>query len=79
MNYEVRIMKEESDQRSAMSDQPLADDRRSADFGLGNQSRERERPVTTGESRITDHESRESSLAEQSHLRPSSWWRWDCG
>ena len=34
MNYEVRIMKEESGQRSAMSDQALADDRRSADFGF---------------------------------------------
>jgi len=70
MNYEVRIMKEESRGKCGM---------RISDCGLNDQSQERERPVTTGESRITDHESRESSLAEQSHLRPSSWWRWDCG
>ena len=41
---------------------------RISDCGLNNQSRERKRPVTIDELRITMHESCRSSVAEQSHF-----------
>ena len=44
---------------------------RISDCGFKHQSRERQRPVTL-EPRITNHESRRSSVAEQSHFAASS-------
>ena len=45
---------------------------RISDWGFNNQSRERQRPVATYELRTTDHGSRKTSVAEQSHLVASS-------